>query len=313
MVLPNIQFIATPPPVHYTLAFEPFLYNQEAYLRLKEGERHSFYAVDHRRQQVLARIHFLLAPDDAGRQRAVSLPQSPFGSVEYGASADSSVLLAFVEFVVDALQALQVSAIEIRDCIAAYRSEGSDGLVQVLNEVGFEKKEVMANHHIWIDDQPLEKVMHRMERKKLRKCKKASFVFREEPLSQLTFYYRFLSECRLEKGWNLSMSLETTKQVVRKLPDSYKIFALYDSHQCIAACLGVVVNHHIFYDFYHDALQAYAAFSPVVMLVTNMYYHLRSRNIKILDMGTSLTPGLQSFKAHLGGQPSSKVTFVMSA
>ena len=313
MISLGVDFLSEMPPPSYTLAFEPFLYNEEAYLRLKKGERYSFYAVDHAQRQVLARIHFVLVADASGDLRAVSLPESPFGSVEYGSLMNSSVLLSFVRFAVDTLKGRGVGVIEIRDCIPAYRPTGENSarLSSILEDVGFQKQDVSVNHHIKITKDALEEKMHRMEQKRLRKCKKANFLFQVEPLTRVGFYYGFLSRCRSEKGWNLSIGPKEMKLVTEELPKSYRIFALYHNQQCIAACIGVIVNRHIFYDLYHDSLRAYSAYSPVVMLIAHMYYHLRSHHIRMLDMGTSLTPSLQSFKARVGGEYSSKITFAM--
>ncbi len=278
---------------------------------MKDGERYSFYALDHVQQRVLARIHFLLVTDERGARRAVSLPQSPFGSVEYGAKIDEATLLAFVAFVVEELQRLPVSIIEIRDCIAAYREEGCVLLEPVLRKAGFERTKVMVNHHIEVNDQPLEGKMHRMERKRLRKCQREGFVFREEPLSSIDSCYQFLAECRSEKGWKLSMKLDEIKRAIKELPNAYKIFALFGERQRVAACLGVMVNDRIFYDFYHDSPQAYSAYSPIVMLLTHMYDHLQADAVRVLDMGTSLTSSLQSFKSHVGGRYAHKNTYVL--
>ena len=311
MVSSNIDFLSEPPPAHYTLAFEPFLYNQEVWLQLKAGERYSFYAVDHAQQRVLARIHFLIVLDASGIRQAVSLPKSPFGSVEYGHSVDKSTLKAFVLSAAKALKQLSVHAIEIRDCIPAYREKRGISLATVLSEVNFHKQETLVNHHIEINGQPLEEKMHRMERKRLRKCQREGFTFKEESLRHIAFYYQFLADCRSEKGWELSTTLDEVTRAVRKLPNSYRVFALYDNQQCIAACLGVVVNSHIFYDFYHDSLRAYSALSPIVMLLANIYDRLRAEAVTVLDMGTSLTTSLQTFKSHMDGQPTRKDTYVL--
>lgn len=298
-------------PENYALAFEPFLYNQEAYLQLKEGKRYSFYAVDDIQQRVLARIHFLLVPDETGTRRAVSLPQSPFGSVEYGTSFDEATLLAFMAYVIKELQMLPVSAIEVRDCITAYRAEGCILLEPVLRKVGFEKSEVVVNHHILVDQKEFADKIHSMEKRRLRKCQRRGLNARQEPLAAIEFFYEFILNCRQERGWQLSMSKEEVCQAVTHLPSAYRIFAVYDQQTCIAASLVVQVHASAIYNFLPASLRAYHSYSPMVALIAAIYDNCYTRSVKVLDLGTSREQSLQTFKAHVGGTDVEKNTFVL--
>lgn len=311
MTWSSIDFLSESPPEHYTLAFEPFLYNQEAYLQLKEGRRYSFYMVDHTRQQVLARIHFVLVSDATGSQRAVSLPESPFGSVEFGISVASSTLSDFMMYVIDELKMLSVNAIEIRDCIDAYRPSSNGLLEYVFHSLGFRKQEVLTNHHIPVDQEQFSDKIHAMERRRIRKCKQAGFVARQETLSNIQYFYSFILGCRQERGWGLSMSADEIQRTVAHFPASYKIFAVYDQQTCIAASLVVQVNGTILYNFFPAMLLSYRPYSPMVMLLAEIYHYCYAQQIKLLDLGTSSQESLRLFKVHVSGISSEKNTLVL--
>lgn len=317
LIIPNHRLYlhmiryATSQPAGYRNAFESYLYNGDSFLRLKRKERHTCYALHESTKTVVALIHFILEKEAASDQYvAVSLPGSPFGSVEFSIELSKETLNDFLTFVKETCQSLGVAGIRIKNCIAAYRPDVAPRLAQALQEQQFVVEETLTNHHIPVDVLPFRRKIHRMEQKRLRKGKRYGFTTLEVPLSEIGFYYRFLQQCRQEKGWHLSMSAHEVARSVQALPEAYRIFAVYDRDQCIAASLAVQVNAHILYDLYHDSLASYKPFSPVVLLLEHMYDYCAMHQIRLLDLGTSPTGSLQQFKARVGGVPSEKITYI---
>ncbi len=302
---------ATSKPAGYRNAFESYLYNGDSFLRLKGKEWLTCYALQETNKTVVAQIHFMVEKEAAASSNvAVSLPKSPFGSVEFSSDLSEETLHDFITFVKEACHSLGVATIQIKDCIAAYRPDGPLRLAQVLHRQGVDFEESLTNHHIPVEATIFAHKIHRTKQKRLHKSKQQGFRFVEVPLSDLAFYYHFLQHCRQEKGWHLSMSLEEVAASVQAMPEAYRLFAVYDADQCVAACLAVQVNAHILYALYYDSPAAYKPFSPVVMLLEHMYAYCAKHQISILDLGTSLTESLQQFKASVGGVPSEKITYV---
>jgi lipid II:glycine glycyltransferase (peptidoglycan interpeptide bridge formation enzyme) len=169
----------------------------------------------------------------------------------------------------------------------------------------------MINHHIPVDAQLLHEKMHRMEQKRLRKCRRAGFVFRQEPIAQLPEHFTFLQNCRQEKGWQLSMTLDEIKEMTHAFPQTYRLFSVYDGGRRVAASLSVLIRSDLLYDFYHDSPGEYRSFSPVTLLLQSMYAYCREQGIRLLDMGTSPAVSLQQFKAHMGGVGSQKKSYYL--
>ncbi|MDF9800911.1 hypothetical protein OKW21_006174 [Catalinimonas alkaloidigena] len=306
----NLRFVSKKNSDQYPLQAENYLYNSSAYLQLKASRfafLFTFYAL--KKNIAIARIHFFIKESRSGEKEAISLPESPFGSLEYRGELRKENLTEFIHYIKAELSAAKVKQVSIKDCINAYRAGSNLDLQEILIQNNFKEESSLTNHHIAVDPLALEQKMHKMERKRLRKARKAGFRFKEEPLSSLSYYYRFLQECRQEKGWHLSMSYADALKSVQQLPEAYRIFAVYHGDECIAASLSVVVNERILYDFYHDAKAAFKSWSPVVFLVEGIYQYCQQNGLRLLDLGTSQSTSLQLFKQHLGGIASYKNTY----
>ena len=301
----SIEYTDRCPPPHYSLAFKPFLYNQESFLQLKNYSVRSFYATDRKRQTVLARIHFALQPSPDGF-KAVSLPELPFGSLEYSAYFMQDHLQLFIAYVKDQLASQQVTTIDIRDCIPEYRSDHGISLQQALLHQRFSILEKQDNHHIPVDATSFADKIHRMEVRRLKKCERAGFTFRQESLTELASVYQFIIECRAAKSQSLSLSLEGLMHMTRLFPQAYQLFAVYDRELRIAATVAIFVNERVMYNFYPASHQHYQKFSPMVFLLQQLYELSWQRGIKLIDLGTSISSSLTTFKTRVGGVLSCK-------
>jgi len=290
-----------------------YLYNKRTYLKLKVpqyGESLTYYIISG--VKVVAHIHFFLLQQKDNYLKAVSLPASPFGSLDFCQALPAEVLNSFMQYIFHSLRQKGVDQITIKDCIPAYRSEDTSAYEQSLMNTGFAVWQTQQNHHILVNQDGIAARLHRMEQKRLRKCRTAGFVFRQENVSALNDHYSFLQKCRQEKGWTLSLSLNQLQQSVSAMPEAYALFSVYDLDRRIAAALTVRVNRSIMYDFYHDALAAYKNYSPVVLLVDGLYSYCQQEKISVLDLGTSPSLSLAKFKEHLGGIKSFKKTYQYS-
>ncbi len=305
----ELHFICTENSGPTTLAAEKFLYNSHAFLQLrakKYGTPLSFYAL--RKEVVVAGIHFFLVKQDNRHYIAVSIPESPFGSLEYG-DISSHEIQHLVAYTNEHLWSKGVDKIIIKDCIEAYRSGRNFTCEAILLGAGYQIKDSFVNHHIPVDYIPHEDKMQRMEQKRLRKCKRAMVHLQQELMDRLTECYHFLKRCRREKGWELSLSLTDLEQQLSQSPGVFCLFSVFHEDERIAAALCIKVNSGIIYNFYHESLAAYKSYSPVTLLLKGIYRYCQQAVIRMLDMGTSPSRSLQAFKEHCGGIASFKHTY----
>lgn len=308
----SVEYIFGCPSSHYDLAFEPCLYNQEAFLRLKDYSLQSFYAINRQQKRAEARVHFTTRKQVDSVIRAISLPELPFGSLEYGAHITSEQLSDLLNFVYENLTKDKVTSLEIRDCAPVYRCDTADLLPQLLQSQGFTVKEQKVNHHIPVDAKPFLEKIHAMQKRRLRKCVRAGFTFRAEPLTKLVSVYKFIQQCRAERGWSLSLSLEQLAGLVEKFPERYHLFSVVDQNQRMAAATVVVqVNKNILYNFYPASPIRYSSFSPLVYLIYQLYDFASHRQFRYIDLGISTTESLKNFKSRMGGVLSYKKTYLL--
>jgi len=308
----SVEYTSSYPPSHYSLAFEPYLYNQESFLRLKEYEVHSFYAVGHKEETIIARIHFAVQISSDGLLHAVSLPQLPFGSLEYSVSMTLAQITGFIAFVREQLAQQGITSVEIRDCIPAYRVDRAELLYQALLDQGFVVQKKAANHHIPVDEQELSSKMSIGQRGKLKKSINAHFTSAHESIEQLSEVYSFIEMSYQTRKRALSLSISALQKYVAKFPDQYQLFSVYHLRKRIAACIAVRVSGSVLYTFYYTALVDYGSFSPTVLLLDSIYRYCQSQKINTLDIGTSITASVQRFKARMGGVSSKKQTYFLA-
>ncbi len=312
MLTASVEYTSLRPPTHYALAFEPYLYNQTSFLRLKEYEVQSFYAVDHARELIIARIHFAMETSLEGSLCAISLPQLPFGSLEYSLSINIAQLTDFVVFVRDQLTQRGITSVEIRDCIPAYRVDEAKLLHQALLDQDFVVQEEAVNHHIPVDERELSTKMSAGQRGKLKKCVSASFTSARESIDELSEVYSFVEMSYQARKRFLSLPLSALQESVCKFPDQYQLFSVYYLQKRIAACVAVRVSLSALYTFYYTALASYGTYSPTVLLLDTVYQYCQSQKISVLDLGTSSAESVRKFKARMGGVSSEKYTYFLA-
>ena len=309
MATTSVEYILGPPPPNYSLAFEPFLYNQEGFLALKDYPIQSFYAIDHWKRSIEARIHFVISQQYDGTLRAISLPELPFGSLEYSASLSKDQISDFLSFVKEELTQQNVKSIEIQDCIPPYRTE--DCIVyQALRKSHYQIIDKQVNYHISVDDQPLATKVKAGQRNKLNKATKANFTAIVEPPEKLTEIYQFIEMSYQTRQRKLSLSLRDLLNYARVYPSNYLLFSVYHLQARVAACIAVRVSSSIVYTFYYTALLTYSSYSPTVLLLSHIYQYCQSNDIALLDLGIG-AESIQNFKRRMGGMRSYKRSYLL--
>jgi GNAT acetyltransferase-like protein len=296
-------------PSGYRLEFEQAIFNQPVHLTLQAPEGwHSFYVLNKKKKKVSAAIHFYI-----DRGIAKSPLRNPFGSFEYAESLRPIVLFLFIEFVEAQLIAKGVARLIIKTPPQAYHHEQTALLYTFLLNNNYRVSNAEIASGIEVSGN-LQNKLHRSQKRKLEKAKRARLVFKEVAIEQLDTIYTFIENCRHQKDYKLSLSLAELHRTVKVCKGHYKLFAVYQKKQLAAASITIRVKQNILYDFYHDHALEFDQLSPVVLLVEGIYKFCLKHKITFLDLGTSAVEGtpnfpLLNFKMKLGAKPSTKLTF----
>lgn len=305
----NLEFVIANEPDLYPMDTEIYLYNDKVYLQSKKelfGSPITYYALEG--DKAVAKIHFFMVRQNNGELEAVSIPASPFGSIEYNKNISATALTAFVHYFKSNLLARQVKCILIKDCIAAYRQE-NNMMPELMEETGFRARDQIINHHIFVDRESMVSKLGRGKLSRISHCQEEGFKVQQKPVSDIEEIYEFLYQCYQSKERRLSLSFSQLEEQALRNPHSYLLFAVYDQQKIIAASVAVKVNPSILYTFYYAGLSEYNHWSPTTFLLYSIYQHCWEKKISVMDMGTSLSASVAHFKAHMGGVPSFKFTY----
>lgn len=241
--------------------------------------------------------------------------RAPFGSIEMDAHLEPKGLYDFIAYIVETLNVLGIQKVVLKNPPGIYNTPASALLNTFLHNQGFRVEQAEVSSVIPINDMPYADRVTEWEHRKLKQTKASSFSFQQQDGSHLQTIYSFIKSCRVEKGYTLSMPLADLTDLHTTFPDRILLFAVSQESTLASACIAIQVSDDILYTFYYDHAKAYDAYSPVVMLVEGIYHFCQSQHIRLLDLGTATLnrqPNfpLLAFKAHVGGIPSSKLTYV---
>lgn len=149
------------------------------------------------------------------------------------------------------------------------------------------------------------------EVKRLRKCQRAGFTFRLQPVHKLAEAYELLRDSRLRKDYPVTMTYDELEAMFKSHPDHYYLYGISHQDRLIAAAVTIAVTSSIWYNFYHADHSEYLTYSPTVMLVEGIRQEARTHGCRLLDLGISSNEGklnesLFRFKKNLGATTSIK-------
>jgi len=244
--------------------------------------------------------------------QAISLPRSPFGGLIHLEEPNEEQINKLLDTIITHFSAMQCDVL-VRQC--------SDILYQYIPNVkeifvrsGFKTEIIELNQHIIVDQELFRNKINRNRRRKIEACVQANFKFQKLDTSQLADAYKLIKECREDKGYPVTMSLQELMDVFEKFPNHYLLFGIMNGGELIATGISIRVNSRILYNFYHGDLLAYRDQSPVSLLVKGIYQYCQVHGYSILDLGISsdqsvLNEGLYAFKKSLGAQNSGKISY----
>ena len=309
-ILGQYTFHRGPLPPELSRDFEPAIFNTPEYFASQDTTGWlSFHIVNERTNTVCASMHFYLQGT-----LARSPLKAPFGSVDCGENINPALLFDFLNFAEEELKKAGVEGVYLKNPPRAY----SPARLSLLETSLLNQKYIVAEAEtgavISVNETPFSSVICHSEMLRLQQARRAGFDIRRMPNEEVTQVHAFISRSHKEKGYKISISAAELEAIVRRFPGRYPLFAIFDGERLVSACVSIVVKKDILYNFLLNHEKQYNNVSPPLLLLEGIYDYCRENSIRILDLGTSAIAGkpnfpLLDFKLHLGGVPTTKLSF----
>ena len=239
--------------------------------------------------------------------------KAPFGSIEVHGPFAPQLTSQLLEDLDRAAAERKWRTFRITQPPDGYDSESMLLVSKALLQDGFQLVHQDLNFHLPIG-LDFKSHLHRSERYKLNKLKRAGFRFGKLAVSDWHRAYELLQNSRIRKGFSLSMSKDALEQTIAYFPAEYQIFGVWMGDQLAAMSVAIAVNSQILYVFYTADDMQFRKFSPVVLLHEGLYEFGLANQFQLLDLGTAslkglVNSGVANFKRNLGGIASLKNSF----
>ena len=308
----TFRFQHNPHPTAIPEFFQPgFLFNDHKHLRQqKNGDFYLLSALNRTTQLADARCAFFIQDN-----RDISPIAAPFGSIEFAETLPGEVLDAFIHRLINEARATGTNTLRLVNYPTCYAPEQAELLSEKLHNHGFHLINTHQTFFLPVTDNSFESNLVPAERRRLRKCREAGFVFSHWHTPDIAEVIDFVQETHRQKGYPLTISPERLANLLRDFPEEYAVFTVRDGFRLAALTVTVRVRCDILYNFRPISHADYQQFSPTVMLIYGLFNYCQQHNIKLLDLGISLDadglakPGLIRFKRNLGAQESPKLIF----
>ena len=297
-------------PRGYRWGFVPYVYQMQLHRQVQWlGPWQSYYLLQPSRSLVMGEVHFALH-DGVAR----SPHRAPFGAFQFADSVSAEHRFHFIQWVTEKLKANEVKRAEIVCPPAFYEEAGQSVTATALSNLGFALKEAALAAGLRVNRQPLSQRLSAWELRKLKQCNQQKLRFKKLEHAALADVYRFIAQCREERGQTLSMTMDQVKQTVAAQPSAFLLFAVFDGQRMAAASLAVRVHPQVLYTFYYAHARSFDSVSPVVKLMDGIHRWSANNQVKWIDLGTSASAGktnfpVLQFKLNLGAQIAHKLTF----
>lgn len=237
--------------------------------------------------------------------------RAPFGSFEFFQSVTKQQLTFFIQYILTQLEG-NIRELTILNFPELYNPSLTKRLGSVACQLGF-TIQTEVDSFIPVTRQAFERIIKISERQKLRKSHQA-FTFTQVERKMLKRIYLFIEWCRTERSQSLSMTYHALKRVIDAFPDRFYFFEVGNESETAAAAIVIQVNPEVLYTFYYAHDSRFNRISPTVMLLSGIYTFAKQRNVKKVDLGTSMLNGkinrsLLHFKRSVGGISNDRLIF----
>ena len=289
-----------------------YLYSHPAYLSsLSDYNAFSFLLFRADVPDPVAVINYNQEKD----QNWCSFSKAPFGGIVLQADCSKAELQFLINCVCEFISDRNGCGLTIKAPASCYGPNVHNILHEMYSNTGFCVVHTHQNHYFFVNNSNFFDRIHRMEQRRLRKCRQAGFKTRLDLSIETDHAFNFIRRCYAEKGYTLSISLQELKNLRGNFPDKYLIFTVENGLHLAGLIVGVRVREDILYIFLSAFESEFRKFSPVVLLMEAVYEFCQTSHISLLDLGTSLDQhgqpkkSLMQFKERLGAVACDKVTY----
>ncbi|MFN3316940.1 MAG: GNAT family N-acetyltransferase [Raineya sp.] len=247
------------------------------------------------------------------KEKAFSPLRMSFGGIMAKETISYFETEKFIDFLLNFCQNKGVKKLTITNYPFSYAPNFSAICSQIFLQKGFLITNAELTHYLSIENS-FEENLHLSALRRLKKCQKNNFKFEHWHEPDLRFVYDFVANNRKRKNYPISMSFENFQNTIDAFPDNYLIFVLKNEQEIIALTVAVVINKDILYNFYPADKQEYLQYSPMIMLMAELFEFAKQKGFSILDLGISTEKskpnyGLIRFKENLACKKSLKLSF----
>lgn len=298
-------------PYGYAFNFDNYLFNKIKHINTQSTkERADYFIVNNVKKRIEGKIHFLLSENIA-----YSPYKSLFGSFEFSRTVHPNLLLDFWTFIEKDLIFRDINKVKITNFAGCYADKKAKLIVNTFDVSGFSIALKAVNHHIVVEEKPLESQLHSMEKRRLKKCIDNGFSFAEEPISNAAEIFNYIQTCRNEQGLEVSITKDKLLEYLRLFPQNYPLFSVRRNGKLAAVTIAIKVHRKVLYYFLPASLREFKSFSPSVLLLVGLYNYCQRHQMELLDLGISTEKdgkdqnSLIDFKERMGGIKSYKYFF----
>ncbi len=307
----TFEFLTDQLPYGYAFNFDNYLFNKIKHINTQDTkDRADYFIVNNIKKRIEGKIHFLL-----NENTAYSPYKSLFGSFEFSRSFHPNLLLDFWQYIENDLISRHINKVKITNFAECYADKKTKIIANTMDVSGFSIVLKAVNHHIVVGENPLESLMHPMEKRRLKKCSDNGFSFAEEPISSAAEIFNYLQTCRNERGLEVSITKDKLLEYLQLFPQNYPMFSVRRNGELAAAVIAIKVHRQILYYFLPASLRKFKQFSPSVLLLVGLYNYCQKHQMEMLDLGISTEKdgkdqnSLIDFKERMGGIKSYKYFF----
>lgn len=284
-----------------TLVCKSWLYNSHSFLKTNNDlPKKHLYLFNKANDQYEA--HLVVSVEG---EAAMSPVKAPFGGIEWYENISSSALKWFLNGVENFLESEGVKELRVHQAPENYQRQ--DLVNELFLESGYDLIQERVYQGIDITDTPLSEQMADMQKRRIKKCQKAGFIFKKYTKNELSRAFEQIDRWRNAASKGLSMTWADLHNSSKRNPKAYMAFGVLNEDLMIAGSIVVDVGDGVLYNFFPASYDAYNSYSPMVMLVDGIYDWGRLNGYRHLDLGTSyvhknVNTSLKLFKERLGAK-----------
>jgi hypothetical protein len=286
------------------------LFHHPLFYQLNKGN-HSVYFSFLLEGKLIGVIHFTEIEPGVFK----SPHRGTFGSINFKPEVEIQTQHLAVKMATEKIQELGAKRIEVVSAPFAHDLAQMSVLFNAYIQEGYTISNHEINHCLLVDQTPLIEKMMRNNKKRLNKCVREGFQFKQvKEHSEIEMVYSTIKQNRESKGYKVSMTLEQILKMKELFPENLFFFNTSTNGESAASAICMRINACVLYVFYWGDRPGYEQYSPVAHLADGIYAYAQAGNYTLIDAGTSSLEGVpnygvSNFKENLGFTISSKPTY----